>query len=55
MTEQKVATPATALHDWFLQDVERPLEAAVGGRLRLRVVVLLAAVLGLNAADMATT
>lgn len=54
MTDQKAAAPATALHDWFIQDVERPLEAVVGGHLRLRVVVLLAAVLGLNAADMAT-
>lgn len=54
MTEPTRAAPVTALRDWFRHDVERPLENAVGGRLRLKVVVLLACVLALDSADSAT-
>jgi len=42
------------LHDWFRRDIEVPLATVVGGPARLKVIVLLACVLGLNAADMAT-
>jgi MFS family permease len=40
--------------DWFRRDVEDRLSTIVGGRDRLRVIVLLAAVLGLDSADKAT-
>lgn len=39
---------------WLRRAVEAPLERAVGGPAQLRVVVLLACVLGLNTADAAT-
>ncbi|MGI8415136.1 MAG: MFS transporter [Nakamurella sp.] len=39
---------------WLRRAVEAPLERTVGGPARLRVVVLLACVLGLNTADAAT-
>jgi len=54
MANPIMAAPVTSLRNWFRRDVERPLEDAVGGRLRLKVVVLLACVLSLDAADEAT-
>ncbi|MGA9340902.1 MAG: MFS transporter [Rhodanobacteraceae bacterium] len=42
------------LHDWFHDDIEAPLARLVGGRERLKVITLLACVLGLDAADKAT-
>lgn len=40
--------------DWFRRDIEQPLEHLAGGPARLKVIGLLACVLGLNSADMAT-
>jgi len=42
---------ALAVRRWFRRDVVKPLDAVVGGRARLRVIVLLACVLGLDTAD----
>lgn len=46
--------PAILLEDWFQRGIEKPLEHLVGGRARLKVIALLAMVLGLDAADKAT-
>ena len=54
MTEHGLGTAAVRLRDWFQRDVENRVEAAVGGPARLRVIVLLASVLGLSTADTAT-
>ncbi|MGH9071330.1 MAG: MFS transporter, partial [Acidimicrobiales bacterium] len=48
------STPLHDLHEWFRRDVEGRLAETVGGPARLRVIALLACVLGLNAADVAT-
>ncbi|NII09875.1 MFS transporter [Oleiagrimonas sp. C23AA] len=42
------------LRDWFRRDVEYPLARLVGGPARLKVIALLASVLGLDSADKAT-
>lgn len=42
------------LRDWFRRDMQRPIEQRLGGPARTRVVMLLACVLALDAADMAT-
>jgi predicted MFS family arabinose efflux permease len=47
-------SPRVSLHQWFQRDVEQRLAVAVGGLARLRVVVLLACVLGLNTVDNAS-
>ncbi|MCX7512313.1 MFS transporter [Frateuria hangzhouensis] len=52
--DARAAGPAGGLRRWLRQDVERPLEALAGGRARLKVLVLLACVLSLDAADKAT-
>lgn len=54
MAGATVSTAGTTLGDWFRHGVEEPLEHAVGGRARLKVIILLACVLGLDAADKAT-
>jgi len=48
------AAPAGWLRRWLSRDIERPLEDLAGGRARLKVIVLLACVLSLDAADKAT-
>src|SRR5690349_19477262 len=48
------AAPTGWLRRWLRQDIERPLEDMAGGRARLKVIVLLACVLSLDAADKAT-
>ncbi|MGH3496248.1 MAG: MFS transporter [Nocardioidaceae bacterium] len=53
MTDRASASPAR-LRDWFHRDVTERFEHAVGGPARLRVIVLLASVLGLSSADAAT-
>jgi predicted MFS family arabinose efflux permease len=52
MSEHNV--PAVRVLGWFRRDVEDRLQDAVGGPARLRVVVLLACVLGLVSADNST-
>jgi MFS family permease len=42
------------LADWFQRDIERPIEERLGGPARTRVIVLLACVLALDAADTST-
>ncbi len=42
------------LRDWLQRGLEEPLERLVGGPARLKVIVLLACVLGLDSADKAT-
>ncbi|HYW34561.1 MAG TPA: MFS transporter [Balneolaceae bacterium] len=42
------------LHDWFRQDVEKKAAEIVGGLDRLKVLILMACVLGLDSADKAT-
>jgi len=54
MVAPTVSTAGTTLRDWFRRGVEGPLEHAVGGRARLKVIILLACVLALDAADKAT-
>ncbi|MGI8761097.1 MAG: MFS transporter [Jatrophihabitantaceae bacterium] len=54
MSSVDVAAGVTRVRDWFHREVERRLEKAVGGSARLRVIALLAAVLGLSSADSAT-
>lgn len=54
MAENGPTTDGVRLHDWFHRHVEERVEAVVGGRARLRVVILLAGVLGLSTADTAT-
>lgn len=49
---QSVSQPS--LRDWFYQDIEKPAAEMAGGLRRLKVLVLLASVLGLDAADKAT-
>lgn len=49
-----VAASAIKLGEWFRRDVEAPLANLVGGPRRLKVVVLLACVPALDAADKAT-
>lgn len=50
---RKTLSPAVRLEDWFRREVEVPAIASVGGRARLRVIVLLAATLALDSADKA--
>ena len=52
-SDARAAVPAGGLRHWFRHDVERPLEALAGGPARLKVIVLLACVLSLDAADKA--
>lgn len=54
MATPSVSTAGTTLSQWFLRSVEEPLAHAVGGKARLKVILLLACVLGLDAADKAT-
>lgn len=51
--DTRAAAPA-GWRGWFCKDIERPLEELAGGPARLRVIVLLACVLSLDAADKAT-
>lgn len=44
----------TALQAWLSRNVEGPLEDLVGGRARLRIILMLACILALDAADKAT-
>lgn len=53
-SDVRAAAPAGRLRRWLRQDIERPLEDLAGGRARLKVIVLLACVLSLDAADKAT-
>jgi predicted MFS family arabinose efflux permease len=53
-SDARAAAPAGWLGHWFRRDVERPLEKLAGGPARLKVIVLLACVLSLDAADKAT-
>ncbi|MGH8233402.1 MAG: MFS transporter [Rhodanobacteraceae bacterium] len=53
-TVEGLPAPVIALQDWFRRDIELPLANIVGGPARLKVIVLLAAVLGMDAADKAT-
>lgn len=46
--------PAILFRGWFSKDIENPLQHLVGGPARLKVIVVLACVLGLEAADKAT-
>lgn len=48
------SVPAVPLHDWFRREALDRLLDVVGGPARLRVIVLLAGVLGLSSADTAT-
>ncbi|MGH8126644.1 MAG: hypothetical protein ACREPK_12445, partial [Rhodanobacteraceae bacterium] len=43
-----------ALHRWLSRNVEGPLEDLVGGRARLHIILMLACILALDAADKAT-
>lgn len=54
MAEHDAPAPGVRLEEWFRRDVKEKAEEAVGGRARLRVIVVLACVLGLDAADKAT-
>jgi predicted MFS family arabinose efflux permease len=54
MTGHGTAVTTTSARRWWLSTVGDRLRAAVGGAARLRVIVLLAGVLGLSAADAAT-
>ncbi|MGH8161397.1 MAG: MFS transporter [Gammaproteobacteria bacterium] len=47
-------SPAAKIGHWFREDLEAPVLDLLGGRARFRVIVLLACVLGLDAADKAT-
>lgn len=53
-SDAHAAARAGRLRRWLRQDIERPLEDLAGGRARLKVIVLLACVLSLDAADKAT-
>ncbi|HET6806203.1 MAG TPA: MFS transporter [Frateuria sp.] len=53
-SDARAAAPAGRLRRWLRQDIERPLEEMAGGPARLKVIVLLACVLSLDAADKAT-
>jgi predicted MFS family arabinose efflux permease len=53
-SDARAAAPTGWLGRWFRHDVERPLEQLAGGPARLKVIVLLACVLSLDAADKAT-
>lgn len=53
-SDARAAAPAGRLRWWSRQDIERPLGKLTGGRARLKVIVLLACVLSLDAADKAT-
>ncbi len=54
VTEQKLPALVVRLRERFRRDVRDRLEAKAGGPARLRVIVLLAGVLGLSTADTAT-
>lgn len=54
MSGHSPPAPAVQIRDWFRRGVEGKLRDVVGGSARLRVVVLLACVLGLESADTAT-
>lgn len=54
MAEHNIPAPAVKLHDWFRRDIEEKALELAGGPARLKVIVLLACVLGLDAADKAT-
>ncbi|HEX5352860.1 MAG TPA: MFS transporter [Rhodanobacteraceae bacterium] len=43
-----------ALHRWLSRNVEGPLEDMAGGRVRLHIIIMLACILALDAADKAT-
>jgi predicted MFS family arabinose efflux permease len=53
-SDARAAATTGWLGRWFRHDVERPLEQLAGGPARLKVIVLLACVLSLDAADKAT-
>lgn len=54
MTGHSTPVAVTWVRRWFRNHVEDRLRSAVGGAARLRVIALLAGVLGLSAADAAT-
>ncbi|HET6726109.1 MAG TPA: MFS transporter [Gammaproteobacteria bacterium] len=54
MSEQRFAVSAAGIRQWFREDVEQKAVDLVGGPARLKVIVLLACVLGLDAGDKAT-
>lgn len=53
MAEKSAFTPVFRLEEWFRKDVKDHALQAMGGPGRLRVIVLLAGVLGLDSADKA--
>ena len=53
-SDARAAAPAGWLRRWLRHDIEQPLQDLAGGRARLKVIVLLACVLSLDAADKAT-
>ncbi|SEI85747.1 MFS transporter [Frateuria terrea] len=53
-SDAHAAARAGKLRRWLRQDIERPLQDLAGGPARLKVIVLLACVLSLDAADKAT-
>jgi predicted MFS family arabinose efflux permease len=54
MSSNELSATASNVRQWFREDVEQPAVDLVGGPARLKVIVLLACVLGLDAADKAT-
>lgn len=54
MTPSDSSPRGFSLKRWFERGIERPLEQLVGGRARMKVIVLLACLLALDAADKAT-
>ncbi len=52
--EHGSGTAPSSLSEWFYQDIEKPALEIAGGLTRLKVLILLASVLGLDAADKAT-
>ncbi|MGH8162791.1 MAG: MFS transporter, partial [Rhodanobacteraceae bacterium] len=54
IAKEGLTASVIALQDWFRRDIEMPLANIVGGPARLKVITLLAAVLGMDAADKAT-
>jgi predicted MFS family arabinose efflux permease len=53
-SDARGAAPPGRLRRWLRHDIEQPLQDLAGGRARLKVIVLLALVLSLDAADKAT-
>ena len=53
-SDAHAAAPSGRLRRWLRHDIEQPLQELAGGRARLKVILLLALVLSLDAADKAT-